>query len=71
MAVKFLRLQYIIIFVSEDTPPVEVRKTETAFVGSNIQLKCSVAGSPTPQLAWSKDGGPLPDNARVINNELW
>lgn len=66
-----MRLQCFIIFFTEDTPPVEVRKTETAFVGSNIQLKCSVSGSPPPQLAWSKDGGPLPDNARVINNELW
>ncbi|GFQ77560.1 basement membrane-specific heparan sulfate proteoglycan core protein, partial [Trichonephila clavata] len=59
------------VFVNEETPLDYVRKEETAFVGSNIQLKCAVSGSPAPQLDWSKDGGPLLDNARVINNELW
>ncbi|CAL1298846.1 unnamed protein product [Larinioides sclopetarius] len=59
------------VIVNEETPVDYVRKEETAFVGSNIQLKCAVSGSPAPQLDWSKDGGPLPDNARVINNELW
>ncbi|GFS51261.1 basement membrane-specific heparan sulfate proteoglycan core protein [Trichonephila inaurata madagascariensis] len=59
------------VIVNEETPLDYVRKEETAFVGSNIQLKCAVSGSPAPQLDWSKDGGPLPDNAKVINNELW
>ncbi|GFR30669.1 pikachurin, partial [Trichonephila clavata] len=59
------------VIVNEETPLDYVRKEETAFVGSNIQLKCAVSGSPAPQLDWSKDGGPLLDNARVINNELW
>ncbi|KFM78257.1 Basement membrane-specific heparan sulfate proteoglycan core protein, partial [Stegodyphus mimosarum] len=57
--------------VNEETPIDYVRKEQTAFIGANIQLKCAVAGSPAPQLEWSKDGGPLPDNAKVINNELW
>ncbi|XP_054720927.1 basement membrane-specific heparan sulfate proteoglycan core protein-like [Uloborus diversus] len=59
------------VVVNEETPLDYVRKEETAFVGANIQLKCAISGSPTPQLEWSKDGGPLPDNANVINNELW
>nr|XP_042896680.1 basement membrane-specific heparan sulfate proteoglycan core protein [Parasteatoda tepidariorum] len=59
------------VIVNEESPLDYVRKEETAFVGSNAQLKCAVSGSPAPQLEWSKDGGPLPENARVINNELW
>ncbi|KAG8188529.1 hypothetical protein JTE90_004764 [Oedothorax gibbosus] len=59
------------VIVNEETPIDYVRKEETAFVGSNIQLKCAVSGSPAPQLDWSKDGGALPDNSRVVNNELW
>ena len=48
-----------------------VRKEETAFVGSNIELKCQFGGSPPPTISWSKDSVPLPENAREVNNELW
>ncbi|CAG2167829.1 unnamed protein product, partial [Oppiella nova] len=48
-----------------------VRKEETAFVGSNVELKCQFGGSPAPAISWSKDSMSLPENAREVNNELW
>ena len=48
-----------------------LRKEETAFVGSNKELKCQFGGSPPPTIRWSKDSAPLPNNAREVNNELW
>ncbi|XP_054159296.1 basement membrane-specific heparan sulfate proteoglycan core protein-like isoform X2 [Oppia nitens] len=48
-----------------------LRKEETAFVGSNIELKCQFSGSPPPTIRWSKDFGTLLENVREVNNELW
>lgn len=48
-----------------------LRKEETAFVGSNIELKCQFGGSPPPTIRWSKDSLGIPNNSREVNNELW
>lgn len=47
-----------------------LRKEETAFVGSNIELRCPLTGSPE-RIQWTKDAHALPPNARQVNQELW
>ena len=34
--------------------------------GSDLKLTCKFSGSPTPDVEWFKDGGPLEENDRVI-----
>ncbi|CAN7986822.1 unnamed protein product [Ixodes hexagonus] len=46
-------------------------KEETAFVGSNIELKCPLTGSAPERIEWTKDFRQLPQNAREVNGELW
>ncbi|KAM7310168.1 basement membrane-specific heparan sulfate proteoglycan core protein isoform X4 [Ixodes scapularis] len=48
-----------------------LRKEETAFVGSNIELKCPLTGSSPERIEWTKDFRQLPQNAREVNGELW
>ncbi|KHN78733.1 Muscle M-line assembly protein unc-89 [Toxocara canis] len=38
----------------------------TVFIGSSIELECKVAGDPTPQVKWSKDGAPIWDDPRYL-----
>lgn len=60
------------VIVDEDSDYKDIlRKEETAFVGSNIELKCQFGGTPSPTIRWSKDSSGLPDNSREVNNELW
>jgi hypothetical protein len=60
------------VIVDEDSDYKDIlRKEETGFVGSNIELKCQFGGSPPPTIRWSKDSGSLPNNSREVNNELW
>lgn len=60
------------VIVDEDSDFKEIlRKEETAFVGSNIELKCHFGGSPPPTIRWTKDNDRLPNNAREVNNDLW
>ncbi|XP_076325413.1 terribly reduced optic lobes isoform X10 [Tachypleus tridentatus] len=53
--------------------PINITQSKevTAFVGSNIELSCPITGSPQPQTDWTKDGQPLPRNARVVKNKVW
>lgn len=37
---------------------------QTLQPGPSVSLKCSASGNPTPQIAWTLDGFPLPNNGR-------
>ncbi|KAJ9598444.1 hypothetical protein L9F63_010888, partial [Diploptera punctata] len=39
---------------------------QTLQPGPAVSLKCSSAGNPTPQIAWTLDGFPLPSNGRFV-----
>ncbi|KAK9752837.1 Immunoglobulin I-set domain [Popillia japonica] len=54
-----------------DTPPVLTYSfiEQTLQPGPAVSLKCSAMGNPTPQIAWSLDGYPLPSNGRFINGQ--
>ncbi|XP_077509169.1 basement membrane-specific heparan sulfate proteoglycan core protein-like isoform X48 [Amblyomma americanum] len=56
--------------VSDGVEIGSLRKEETAFVGSNIELRCPLTGSPE-RIEWTKDTHALPPNAREVNGELW
>ncbi|XP_075744880.1 terribly reduced optic lobes isoform X21 [Rhipicephalus microplus] len=57
--------------VTEGVEIGSLRKEETAFVGSNIELRCPLTGSPE-RIQWTKDTHAfLPPNAREVNGELW
>ncbi|XP_075540320.1 terribly reduced optic lobes isoform X24 [Dermacentor variabilis] len=56
--------------VTEGVEIGSLRKEETAFVGSNIELRCPLTGSPE-RIEWTKDAHALPPNAREVNGELW
>ncbi|XP_037501870.1 basement membrane-specific heparan sulfate proteoglycan core protein, partial [Rhipicephalus sanguineus] len=56
--------------VTEGVEIGSLRKEETAFVGSNIELRCPLTGSPE-RIEWTKDTHALPPNARQVNGELW
>ncbi|KAJ8974836.1 hypothetical protein NQ317_006678 [Molorchus minor] len=49
-----------------DAPPVLLYSfiEQTLQPGPAVSLKCSASGNPTPQIAWSLDGFPLPSHGR-------
>jgi hypothetical protein len=49
-----------------DAPPILLYSfiEQTLQPGPAVSLKCSSAGNPTPQIAWTLDGFPLPSNGR-------
>ncbi|XP_069701681.1 cell adhesion molecule Dscam2 isoform X1 [Periplaneta americana] len=51
-----------------DAPPVLLYSfiEQTLQPGPAVSLKCSSAGNPTPQIAWTLDGFPLPSNGRFV-----
>ncbi|CAN7987967.1 unnamed protein product, partial [Ixodes pacificus] len=59
------------VLVNEGSEIGSLRKEETAFVGSNIELKCPLTGSSPERIEWTKDFRQLPQNAREVNGELW
>lgn len=54
-----------------EEPVGELTRTETIYVGSNIELKCQIPGATPQNSRWLKDDGRLPDNVQVIDGELW
>ncbi|XP_064459482.1 basement membrane-specific heparan sulfate proteoglycan core protein-like isoform X3 [Ornithodoros turicata] len=59
------------VIVADGHPAGNLKKEETAFVGSNVELKCPLPGVHPSTIEWTKDSRPLPQNARVSNGELW
>ncbi|EEB16564.1 down syndrome cell adhesion molecule, putative [Pediculus humanus corporis] len=51
-----------------DTPPSLLYSfiEQTLQPGPPVSLKCSAAGNPTPQIIWTLDGFPLPNNGRFV-----
>ncbi|XP_047115646.1 Down syndrome cell adhesion molecule-like protein Dscam2 [Schistocerca piceifrons] len=51
-----------------DAPPVLLYSfiEQTLQPGPAVSLKCSASGNPTPQIAWTLDGFPLPTNGRFV-----
>ncbi|XP_052566813.1 cell adhesion molecule Dscam2 isoform X6 [Culex pipiens pallens] len=51
-----------------DAPPSLVYSfiEQTLQPGPAVSLKCSAQGNPTPQIAWTLDGFPLPTNGRFM-----
>ncbi|XP_068082151.1 cell adhesion molecule Dscam2 [Anabrus simplex] len=39
---------------------------QTMQPGPSVSLKCSASGNPTPQISWTLDGFPLPQNERLM-----
>lgn len=64
--VSLLKLMYASIFA--DAPPALIYSfiEQTLQPGPAVSLKCSAAGNPTPQVAWTLDGFPLPSNGRYV-----
>ena len=55
------------ISLGEVAPQLHYRFIEqTLQPGPGVSLKCTATGSPTPQIAWSLDGFPLPNNDRLM-----
>lgn len=59
-------LQQQISICFADAPPVLLYSfiEQTLQPGPAVSLKCSAAGNPTPQIAWTLDGFPLPSHGR-------
>ncbi|XP_067254185.1 protein turtle homolog A isoform X4 [Chanodichthys erythropterus] len=51
--------------LTETSPPaVEV------FLGRSLTLKCAARGNPRPTITWSKDGGPIKPQNKIMNGSV-
>lgn len=55
------------VSLGEVAPQLHYRFIEqTLQPGPGVSLKCTATGSPTPQISWTLDGFPLPNNDRLM-----
>ncbi|CRK99030.1 CLUMA_CG011985, isoform A [Clunio marinus] len=55
------------VSLGEIAPQLHYRFIEqTLQPGPGVSLKCTATGSPTPQISWTLDGFPLPNNDRLM-----
>jgi Down syndrome cell adhesion molecule len=55
------------ISLGEVAPQLHYKFIEqTLQPGPGVSLKCTATGSPTPQISWTLDGFPLPNNDRLM-----
>lgn len=54
------------IYLTQDDAPtfLETFVEQTLEPGPPVSLKCAASGNPLPQITWSLDGYPVPDNTR-------
>uniref|UniRef100_T1IKD2 Basement membrane-specific heparan sulfate proteoglycan core protein n=1 Tax=Strigamia maritima TaxID=126957 RepID=T1IKD2_STRMM len=54
-----------------EEPIINIPNRElSVFLGSTVDLPCEVRGTPTPLVMWSKEGGELPFNSRIVDTNL-